>query len=110
MADINTGNMSHSIVRSFDEGTDSLKTTITNADVNINVSAFTDSIKIGDANGDTVTITNVSGKKSLDVNVTDITLDKSNDSVTAHNPEELVFLDEAYAIELKKARATTMVV
>lgn len=95
MADINSGDMNHSIIRSFDEATDSLKTTITNADVNINVSAFTDSIAIADDSGNKVTTTLVSGKQSLDVNVTDITLDKSNDSVTAHNPEELSFVDEA---------------
>lgn len=94
MADLKSGDMHHSIIRSFDEETDSLKTTITNADVNINVSAFTDSIKIGDGSGLNTTITNVGGKNSLDVNVTDITLDKSNDSVTAHNPEELSFVDE----------------
>lgn len=41
------------------------------------------------------TITNVSGKYSLDVNVTDITLDRSNDSVTAYSPDYKVIVDEA---------------
>lgn len=94
MAEIKSGDANHSIIRSFDEATDSLKTTITNADVNINVSAFTDSIAIADDSGNKVTTTLIGSKQSLDVNVADITLDKSNDSVTAHNPEELSFVDE----------------
>lgn len=51
MADIDKGSMQHSIVRSFDEATDSLKTTITNAAVDISVSAFTDSVAIADESG-----------------------------------------------------------
>ena len=42
----------------------------------------------------TATITDVSGKKSLDVNVTDITLNKDNDSVTSHQAELKTLIDE----------------
>jgi hypothetical protein len=41
------------------------------------------------------TITDVSGKKSLDVNVTDITLNYANDSVTSYSPEYKTIVDEA---------------
>jgi hypothetical protein len=95
MADINKGNYQHSIVKSFDEATESLKTTLTNADVNINVSAFTDSIKIGDGSGDNTTITQIGAKYALDVNVADITLDASNDSVSTKALEETVRIDDA---------------
>jgi len=64
-----------------DDANNSLRTTITNAAVDINVSAFTDSIAIADEDGNKVTTTNVGGKESLDVNVTDITLSHTNDSV-----------------------------
>src|SRR5574343_446183 len=74
-------NAVEALVGAYDPTTDTLKTTVSNADVNINVSAFTDSIKVGDAVGNTVSITEVGEKKALDVNVTDITLDHSNDSV-----------------------------
>lgn len=67
--------------RIFDESSDSLKTTLVNAEVSIDVSAFTDSIKIGDGAGETATITNNGGKKSLDVNVTDIAISHANDSI-----------------------------
>lgn len=73
------------LVKSFDPVNESLRTTITNASVDITVSAFSDSIKIGDAAGVTATITPVGAKKALDVNVTDITLDASNDSVSIKN-------------------------
>jgi hypothetical protein len=43
------------------------------------------------------TITDVSGKKSLDVNVTDLTLDRSSDSVTAYAPDYKTIIDEADA-------------
>lgn len=43
MANLSVGDSNQAIVRSFDEATESLKTTITNADVEIAVSAFTDS-------------------------------------------------------------------
>lgn len=43
----------------------------------------------------TATITDVSGKKSLDVNVTDITLDKANDSITSYDPDLKTIVDQA---------------
>ncbi len=95
MADINTGSMHHSIIKSFDDATNSLKTTITNAAVDISVSAFTDSVAIADESGNKVTTTDVSGKRSLDVNVTDITLDKSNDSIATESYEQSTRIDEA---------------
>lgn len=67
--------------RVFDEASDSIKTTLTNAEVSLSVSALTDSIKIGDGAGSTATITDNSGKKSLDVNVTDIAISHANDSI-----------------------------
>lgn len=82
MADIGSGSYAHAIVKSYDEATESLKTTIVNAAVEVNVSAFTDSIKIGDASGVTATITTIAAKKGLDVNVIDIALDAANDSVS----------------------------
>lgn len=96
IADINSGSHAHAIVRSFDEATESLKTTITNAAVEINVSAFTDSIKIGDASGLTATIADMgSGIKALDVNVRDLTIDKSNDSIATESVEQSTRVDEA---------------
>lgn len=96
MADINSGSYAHAIVKSFDESSESLKTTLTNADVNINVSAFTDSIKIGDASGNTVSIADMgSGIKALDVNVRDLTIDKSNDSIATESVEQSTRVDEA---------------
>lgn len=89
--------MQHSIVRSFDEATDSLKTTITNAAVDITVSAFTDSIAIADESGNKATTTLVGGKRGLDVNVTDITIDKSNDSIATESYEQSTRIDEASA-------------
>ena len=51
------------------------------------------SVQISDGT-DTATITDVSGKKSLDVNVTDITLNKDNDSVTSHEAQLKTLIDE----------------
>lgn len=69
------------ISKSFVESNDSLRTTITNAEVDINVSAFTDSIAIADDAGNKVTTTLIGSKRSLDVNVTDITISHANDSI-----------------------------
>jgi hypothetical protein len=44
------------LIRSFDEASSSLKTTLVNAEVAISVDALTDSIKIGDG-VDTATVT-----------------------------------------------------
>ena len=93
------------IINSYDHESESLKTTLTNADVNINVSAFTDSIKLGDGSGDTATITTVGIKKALDVNVTDITLDASNDSVSTRALDETVRIDEASDTVIYKGNA-----
>ena len=41
----------------------------------------------------TATITDVSGKKSLDVNVTDITINKDNDSITSWQAELKTLID-----------------
>lgn len=95
MADIDKGSMQHSIVKSFDEATESLKTTITNAAVDITVSAFTDSIAIADESGNKATTTLVGGKRGLDVNVADITIDKSNDSIATESYEQSTRIDEA---------------
>lgn len=82
MANLSVGDSNQAIVRSFDEATESLKTTITNADVEIAVSAFTDSIKIGDGTGQTATITDLGGGvKALDVNIADIAVSHTSDSV-----------------------------
>jgi uncharacterized UPF0146 family protein len=70
-----------SVVKAFDESSESFKTTLVNADVNINVDAFTDSVKIGDGTGNTATITEIGSKKAIDVNVVDISLNESSDSV-----------------------------
>lgn len=78
-------NHKKAIVKSFDEASQSLKTTITNAAVTIDVSAFTDSIKIGDGNGNLATITTVGAKKAVDVNVVDLTIDAANDSIKIKN-------------------------
>lgn len=82
MANLSVGDSNQAIVRSFDEATESLKTTITNASVEIAVSAFTDSIKIGDTTGQTATITDLGGGvKALDVNIADIAISHTSDSV-----------------------------
>lgn len=95
MANLNSGDMAQSIVRSFDESSESLKTTITNAAVDITVTAITDSIAVADDSGNKVTTTEVGAKRGLDVNVVDITLDRANDSVTSYTPDETLRIDEA---------------
>ena len=95
MADINTGSMHQSIVRSFDEASETLKVTVANAQVTVDVTALTDSIAIADDSGNKVTTTLVGAKRSLDVNVTDITLDKSNDSVATESIEQAFRSDDA---------------
>ena len=96
MADL-SDNSNRSIIRSFDDATESLKTTITNAAVDITVSAFTDSIAIADASGNKATTTTVGAKQGLDVNIVDITLDKSNDSISTESFEQSTRIDDANA-------------
>lgn len=100
------------IVKSFDETSDSLRTTLVNADVSINVDAFTDSIKIGDGSGSTTTITTVGAKKALDVNVTDITLDAANDSIAVKNGSNTLGVNPDGSINVKIgfSSATTQVI
>lgn len=95
MADINSGSYAHAIVKSFDEPSESLKTTITNAAVDISVSAFTDSVAIADDSGNKVTTTTIGSKQALDVNIADITIDKSNDSIATESVEQSTRVDEA---------------
>lgn len=96
MADISTGpSMHQAIVQSYDEASESLKTTITNAEVSIDVSAIADSIAIADISGNKVTTTLVGGKRGLDVNIADITIDKSNDSIATESFEQSTRVDEA---------------
>lgn len=71
-----------------------LRTTLTNATVDISVSAFTDSVAIADVSGNKATTTLVSTKRGLDVNVIDITLDKLNDSVSTESVDQSFRLDE----------------
>jgi hypothetical protein len=78
-------NADQAIIKSYDHAAEAIRTTITNAAVDINVTAFTDSIKIGDGLGATVSITNVGGKQSLDVNVTDIAISHVSDSIRLGN-------------------------
>ena len=94
MANLSAGDANHALVRAFDEPSDSLKTTITNATVDISVSAFTDSIAIADNSGNKATTTLVGSKRGLDVNIVDLTLDKSNDSVSTENYDQSVRIDE----------------
>lgn len=81
MANIDEREAARALSRCYDELSNTLRASVVNADVDITVSAFTDSIAIADVSGNKVTTTDVSGKRSLDVNVTDITLSKSNDSI-----------------------------
>lgn len=97
MANLSNGDANQALIRSFDESSESLKTTITNAEVNINVSAFTDSIKIGDGTGTNTTITDLGSVKALDVNVADISIDKSSDSIATESYEQSTRIDEASA-------------
>jgi len=48
----------------------------------------------------TATITDVSGKKSLDVNVTDITINKDNDSITTHAAQLTTRLDDTSTLSM----------
>lgn len=95
MANLSNGDANQALIRSFDESSESLKTTITNAEVSINVSAFTDSIKIGDGTGNNTTITDFGAIKALDVNVADIVIDKSSDSISTESYEQSTRIDEA---------------
>lgn len=54
----------------------------------------TSTVQLGDGTA-TATITDVSGKKSLDVNVTDLTISKDNDSITTHAAQLTTRLDDA---------------
>ena len=84
----------HEVLKdTHDESAHSLRTTITNAEVNINVNALTDSIAIADESGNKVTTTLVGGKQSLDVNVTDITLSHVNDSVKIGDGTDLLAIN-----------------
>ena len=74
-------NADQAIIKSYNHADPSLNVTLRNATVDLNVSAFTDSIKIGDGTGQTATITPVGGTKSLDVNVTDIAITHTSDSI-----------------------------
>lgn len=74
-------NADQAIIKAFDQPSQTLKTTLVNAAVDINVSAFTDSIKIGDGTGSTATITQIGPKKALDVNVADIAISHQADSI-----------------------------
>ena len=55
--------------------------------------ASSSEVKITDG-AQTATITDVAGKKALDVNIADITLNKDNDSVTSQSFEEKKLIDE----------------
>ncbi len=92
-----TGKRNNEILEDVHDTTaNSLRTTLTNAEVEIAVSAFTDSIKIGDSTGATATITDQGGGvKALDVNVTDIVLRKDNDSIATESYEQSTRIDEA---------------
>ena len=92
---LGAGDMNAAIVNSFDLPTNSLKTTIVNAAVDVTVSAITDSVAIADDSGNKATTTLVGSKRGLDVNVVDITLDKSNDSVASEAYDQAKMIDEA---------------
>lgn len=79
----------------YDADGNALRTTLTNAAVDITVSAFTDSIAIADEAGNKATTTTVGAKQALDVNVADITLDKANDSIATESFEQSTRVDEA---------------
>jgi hypothetical protein len=87
--------MNSCIVESYDAPTHSLKTTIVNAAVDVTVSAITDSVAIADVSGNKATTTLVGGKRGLDVNIIDITLDKANDSIAVEGYEQSKRIDEA---------------
>lgn len=99
--------MQHSIVRSFDETTESLKTTIVNAAVDVTVSAFTDSIAIADVSGNKVTTTLVAGKQGLDVNVIDLTIDAANDSIAIKNGANQLAVNADGSINVVSSSSTT---
>ena len=91
-----TGTRSREILEDVhDVGGNALRTTLTNATVDISVSAFTDSIAIADVSGNKATTTLVSTKRGLDVNVIDLTIDKSNDSIATESYEQSTRIDEA---------------
>ena len=105
--DISATSANRAISKSYDETTESLKTTITNADININVSAFTDSIAIAGVNGLKVTTTTVGAKQSLDVNVLDLTLDAANDSVAIKNGANQLAINADGSINVVGGTGTT---
>lgn len=94
MANLNES-FHHAIIKAYDAATESLKTTITNASIAIDVSAIADSIAIADDSGNKVTTTLIGSKRGLDVNVADITLNKSNDSVSTESFDQSTRIDEA---------------
>jgi len=67
----------------------------------------TDTIWDGATSLSGVTITNVGGKLSLDVNVTDITLSAANDSMETRNMAMSVAVDEASATVTYVGEAAT---
>lgn len=81
MKDLSAGEMHRAIVNSFDEATNSLSMRLINAPIDINVSAFADSIAIAGADNLKTTTTLIGAKRGLDVNVIDLVLDAIADSI-----------------------------
>lgn len=94
MSNLSAGDANHALVRAFDSDSDTFKTTLVNAAVDVTVTAITDSIAIADSSGNKATTTLVGSKRGIDVNVVDLTLDKSNDSVSTENYDQAVRIDE----------------
>lgn len=90
--------------RAFDSLSEAFRVKLDGGVVTVDVTALTDSIKIGDESGNLATTTLVGGKQGIDVNVIDITLDSTNDSVSvpgvstsANQTTELAKLDTLIA-------------
>jgi len=90
-----TGKRTDNVIQDVhDEAARALRTVTTISGVDIDVTAVTDSIKIGDGEGKFASITTVSGKDALDVNVADITVSHTDDSIRLGDGTDLVTTSE----------------
>lgn len=108
MAHISPSPATKALMLAFDEVSQSLKVTLLNAEVDINVSAFTDSVALADVSGNKVTTTLVGAKRSLDVNITDLTIDAANDSIAIKNGSNTLGIGADGSAQIDGRRANTI--
>lgn len=90
------------VIRDVHEETaHALRVIATITGVDINVTAITDSIKIGDELGNYATITEVGSKNALDVVVQDISISHTNDSIQIGDGTDTLVINSDGSINTK---------